>query len=144
MGLQLLHRDRLYQIEWEETERRLLVTVLADTSEMTEREMRDAFLLSFELADDFKPLSIIQDSHKQTIVFPPEWQNWIAENVYPRWSRAGIKKLAIIYPTDFIAFLSIQQTVDEIKEKNKYWMAYQIAFFDRQDEALAWTKITHP
>lgn len=68
----------------------------------------------------------------------PEMQTWINQNVTSLFEKLAIRKIAIIPPTDYIADLSVKQTINEAKEilKNKI----TIRVFDTEQTARRWLR----
>lgn len=66
----------------------------------------------------------------------PILQTWAAEELNPKLLTAGLEKMALVLPSDFIASLSIEQSVDDMQDRNPY--DFQTKYFDNIEEAQNW------
>jgi hypothetical protein len=64
----------------------------------------------------------------------PEILQWHDENIVPRYSRAGVKKMAFLAPEVSMNRASSEAVFEEENAK----AALQVQFFDDEDELRAW------
>jgi len=132
-------KNNYYVLEVNIANSMLVYTSFPESENMEEEDLKDGFLKTTEMIEKYKPQFFLSDSRQQNSAISPEIQVWIAQNIYPRWYKAGLKKLAIVIPQELIANLSIEQVVDEIeivKEAN----AYEIRYFESDTTAKEWLK----
>lgn len=105
------------------------------TINLSEDSFKEGFSQTNFYVKKYRPQFFLSDSREQLYIIPPEIQQWITENVYPVWAESGIKKLAILIPSDLLTQLSLWQTTQNIEE-NIPKLKYEIKYFD--DEKAAW------
>lgn len=132
-----IFKNKYYSLSFYQSYSRLVYLAFPQTEEMSEEELKEGFIKTSEIMEELKPNFFLSDSRQQFSVITPEMQIWIAENIYPRWHHAGLQKLAIVIPTELIANLSIQQTVDEVEVAKKSG-GYEIRYFDSDKVAKNW------
>jgi len=139
-----MHKERIKnkfeEFVWDSQKSILYHVFLISTEFMNEKEFKVSCELTNQLIEKYKPKYNLSDSRDFKYAINPTLQVWVAENVYPRWSKAGLKKLAIVVPKEFISFLSLEQTVDEIVEKTSQ-PTYTIQYFDNFHQADSWLQM---
>jgi peptidyl-tRNA hydrolase len=83
-----------------------------ETIDMTDLDIKEAFETISAAIEQYAAKCYLANQKEQNVAFTPNLQLWIVENVYPRWSKAGLKKVALEVPEEFIAALSLEQAVD--------------------------------
>lgn len=132
-------RNNYYSLETDVAKSLLVYTAFPESENMTEEEIKEGFLQTTLMVEKYKPQFFLSDSREQNSAITPEIQIWIAQNIYPRWYGAGLKKLAVVIPQELIANLSIQQTVDEVEEVKEV-DTYEIRYFEDDLVAREWLK----
>lgn len=132
-------KNEYFSLEWYAEKSLLIYTAFPKSEEMTTEDLKIGFIAVCEFMEQNQPKFFLSDSSQQFSVISPELQEWIAANVYPRWYAAGLKKLAIVIPSELLANLSIQQAVEEVEEI-KDSGAYEIRYFENPTIAQEWLK----
>jgi len=70
-------------------------------------------------------------------VISPELQEWVYSEFHQKLVQGGLQKVAVVIPSDYIANLSVKQTVGEI-EKNQLEVHLELRNFDEPKQAEAW------
>jgi hypothetical protein len=65
----------------------------------------------------------------------PTLQIWVAETILPKIAEAGCKKIAFLTSEDFVAQLSVEQTMEERDD-----LSFQVRYFLSESEAFSWLK----
>ncbi len=130
-------KNEYFSLEWYAEKSLLIYTAFPKSEEMTSEDLKAGFVAVCEFMEQNHPKFFLSDSSQQFSMIPPDVQKWIADNVYPRWYLAGLKKLAIVIPSELLANLSIQQAVDEVEEI-KDASAYEIRYFENLNTAQEW------
>lgn len=66
-------------------------------------------------------------------IFEVDNQVWMAETLGKSFITAGIKKFAIVRPTEMISDLAAEQTVEEAGKT-----PFETRFFDNEEDAMQW------
>lgn len=77
---------------------------------------------------------LLINSKNFTYLISFEVQDWISEEILPAYSRAGIRKIAFVQSDEFIAQLSIEQTMLRAHLKQRYVSKY----FKSKNSAMNW------
>lgn len=76
---------------------------------------------------------LLINAQKFNFLIAPDLQNWVAEQIIPQAIGFGLKKIAFVMSKEFVAQLSIEQTMDEVIEK-----PFDMQYFDDEDKAYQW------
>ncbi|WP_338759374.1 hypothetical protein WAF17_11600 [Bernardetia sp. ABR2-2B] len=87
-----------------------------------------------ECAEEQNAKYILDDTRSFAFTITIELQSWVDNEVFPRFIAAGLKKYAIIVSKEFIAQLSIEQTM----EGDKGTQTFEVQYFDNTEEAHNW------
>ncbi len=132
-----LYKNVFFSLTFDQANSILIYVGFAQSMFMTDDETKAGFLKSCEFMEQYRPDYYLSDTRQQKLVLDPDMQEWIAQHVYPRWHRAGLKKLAVVIPEEMVANISLHQAVDEIAEV-KVGDTYEIQFFDSTATAKEW------
>lgn len=113
-----LHESRYHRLVFDPSRQEAMYAFNEATREMEDEEYRANLLEASQAMLGHAPiLHVVSDFRKFYFTIPPDTQEWIAQEVVPLWMKAGVRKSAILLPSDLIAELSISQAVDETAEK---------------------------
>ena len=87
-----------------------------------------------ECAEKYKAKHILDDTRNFSFTIPIALQSWVDNEVFPLFIAAGLKKYAIIVSKEFIAQLSIEQTM----EGETGSQSFEVKYFDNIEEANNW------
>ena len=104
------------------------------TADLTDKQFRDILSewLNLVIANDVE-LSLI-DARKMRFMVDPELQAWVAAEINAPAQQHSLKKAATLLPATIFEQVSLQQTMDEIKNANDF----EAKIFADEGEAQAW------
>lgn len=112
----------------------LLDTVWFDMSEdMEEEDYKSIINKRVEFFDRYKPKRFLSDARHFRYIIKPSLQQWNYENSLKVFGQKGGEKIAIVNSVDFVAQVSIEQTVEQDS-------VTQTQYFDSTAEAVKWLK----
>jgi hypothetical protein len=90
-----------------------------------------------ELLETYKPTHILDDISQTDFSISPELQEWAEQLFVPIFTEIGVTKYAIVLPSSLFGQVSMEQTVDEVKEQHD---GIEFKYFDSEPEAEEWLK----
>lgn len=105
----------------------------ASYEKMPDDIFRIEVLKQTELIEKYEVKYVLIETLNFTFTISLTTQTWIDEEIYPKWAKSGVKKIALTTSQEFIAQLSIEQAIDENSSKE---MVSQ--FFENESKALEW------
>jgi hypothetical protein len=90
-----------------------------------------------ELLETYKPTHILDDISQTDFSISPELQEWVEQLFVPVFTEIGVTKYAIVLPSSLFGQVSMEQTVDEVKEQHN---EIEFKYFDSEPEAEEWLK----
>jgi hypothetical protein len=90
-----------------------------------------------ELLETYRPTHILDDISQTDFSIDPELQEWTEQLFVPVFAEIGVTKYAIVLPTSLFGQVSMEQTVDEVKEQHD---GIEFKYFDSEPEAENWLK----
>jgi len=130
--MEMLKRDDFISIGVDLEKSMLYAKWLPMSKDISEEYFKDTNWLYVQLCEHHELSSFLLDTTSFGFTISPTVQIWVAENILPKLSKGGMKKVAFLVSTDFIAQLSIEQTMEEKV------LDFLVSYFDQQSEALAW------
>lgn len=103
---------------------------------MSDEEFRSEMEKLASVFEQYKPDYVLVDQRKFYYVVVPTMQVWIDQNVNRILVENKCKKLGFIVPPEFLAKLSVSQTLQESYSQN-----LNVHFFDDYNEAVSWLGI---
>lgn len=103
------------------------------STEMSDQDFKDEMEKELEYVEKFQIKHYLIDTLNFRFIINPDLQTWADVYVNTKLDKLGLKKLAYIVSQDYIAQLSINQTMSESVKQN-----YQTSFFASIEEAKAW------
>jgi len=100
---------------------------------ITTDEIKEAITACADEAIQHKPIYCLADDSKRNFFYDIEIQAWVANTLAAAYVQVGLKKLAIIMPSDVIAELSTEQTAQEAADA-----PFEIKYFYEENEAKSW------
>jgi hypothetical protein len=100
---------------------------------MTEEDFKSINLFYVESFEKMPVKAFLIDSREFAFSVSPELQSWVAEHIISRAIALGLKKLAFMVSKEFIAQLSIEQTIEEGGD-----IPFQTQYFDELSKAKDW------
>lgn len=115
----------------------LTVTWLPSTYEMSEEEYKNVFMEIADYIDANQVQRWMGYTKDFAFVVSPELQEWSAGEFNQKLIKAGLQKMAIIIPADYIANLGVQQSISEMEQQREE-MSFETRYFDNPEQAKAW------
>jgi hypothetical protein len=85
---------------------------------------------------ELNPIGFLEDNRQRDFIIRPEIQAWISTEIAPLQFKNGTKYFALTNPPSYVAQMSTQQTMDEIRKYMK--QDFPVAYFDEYTEAWEW------
>lgn len=130
-------QNQYVQIILHASEQLAVATWSAATEQMDEEAYKAVFM---ELADVFEKHQVrywLGDAKDFRTPVTPDLQLWVALEFTPRLISSGVRKMAVVIPTEFIPSLSVEQSMEEMKEHHEEKL-FDMAYFDDVSAARAW------
>lgn len=86
-----------------------------------------------ELVEKYKPYGNVIDTLNFKFIITEKVQSWYDEEITPRKSKAGMRKLGFIAPSSAISKLSIKNLLFKQEE-------IEFKYFDNEEDVLLWLK----
>lgn len=116
--------DAIFEIEWE------------NTVELEDETYRQEAQNQAQVYEKYNGKGLLIDTSNFVFGIVPETQEWVADFIIPKVNQAGITHVATLVSSDFIAQLSIEQSIDE---DDKSLIVHKL--FDKKTEAYNWLKV---
>lgn len=129
----LLHESIYFSVVWDEANEMFEYVFNEKTVNMTVKQYVAELTVFINLVKKYKPKRVFGDMVNFMLAIPPDTQEWVNANLFSVYHEIGFKKIAILLSEEFIASLSIQQTMEEDKTHS-----FQTQFFDNKENAMAW------
>ncbi len=118
---------------WDEAQNILKAVWTPETEHMTDQEFKDSIQRGvWENIAQYKPKGFIGETREFLYVIAPEAQEWYAQNI-SNVLGTHTKKIAMIISEDFIAQLSVEQTIEEDQQSG-----WTTRYFTQESDALQW------
>jgi hypothetical protein len=127
-----LHEDEFLRILWDDSTGIIAIDWKESTAAMTDEDMKRELALFAGRVEEKKASGILVDVQKFRHRISPETQQWRVQNISPRYSAAGVKRFAFLFPPD----AEIPAAVNQSAEGEEFLTR---AFNSRQ-QAIAWLK----
>ncbi len=121
------------KFEFDEGKKIFYTLVNENSVNVKGQEIMDVILVLAQEITQNEPLFIMTDDRKRGFIYDVDIQKWVAETVAHAAINAGVKKYAILLPTEMISSLSTEQTVDEIAD-----LPLEIKYFEDEEKAMDW------
>lgn len=134
--MQTLHQSDYVNISYAPAEKILTYQWLQSSTIMSDAAFKQEILRLPNISADLKPVGFLEDNSQRDFIIRPEIQAWISTEIAPFQFKNGTKYFALTNPPSYVAQLSTQQTIDEIKKQMK--KNFHVAYFDEYNEAWEW------
>lgn len=130
--METIHNSKHILIEYDEANA-LFIFKFTDLAAISEGDFKQELETQASLSEKYHPMRFLFHSKNFDYAISPDFQQWIDDNIFPRYIAAGVKKFAYIMSADMISQLSIEQTMEEKKAA-----AFETRFFENEEEAMEW------
>lgn len=122
-----------YKVIYYHQKQSMIEDVWQETEKMTNKEYHDEMQNIGNLVVKHRPEKLLVDARKFNFAISPETQEWIDDKIFTQFLEGGLKKLAMIMSPDFIAQLSIEQTMEEEKTGG-----FETRYFKSKEKGIKW------
>lgn len=132
----ILLEENNYLNIFEISESKILKLVWKASSEELNYELdeyKNLILMWANKVENYQPNCVLVNTIYHLVTIPVEMQTWFANEIFPKYSRSKMTKLAFIVSQDFMSQLSIEQAMEE--DKNVPFVTH---YFVSETEALNW------
>jgi len=126
-----IYQDRVLNTEFD-AEKAIFINQWTG-ADMMDEDFKRAMTEVAALAMTHKPKGILVDTRQFSFTISPDLQMWYNENIVPRHLEAGVGSMAFVMSKEFIAQMSIEQTMEEDEASNQ-----KTNFFEDIDGAVKW------
>lgn len=122
-----------YQVFYLDRRRDFFINIWHPESQhMAEPEYRKQQIILWDAVREIQPKLVISDNTNFLYSIDPVLQDWVASEIDKLIDAVSLERIAIVTSKDFIALLTIQQTIEEGRFQNI------TRFFETREEAEAW------
>lgn len=107
------------------------------TAQMPEAIYQETMIKLAEFVEQYQVKKWMGNTLNFALAITPNLQEWTVENFSGRIVAAGLTKMALIVPQEFISNLAVQQTVDEMQSTSNP-LTFEIRYFDDLLQAKKW------
>ena len=129
--MELLHQNKYISIYFSSEKRILKAVWTKETQNMEEADFQESIQHIWKNVRSQKPIGFLGDTRQFNFVVSVNLQTWYGENIQDTFG-TGTNKIAMLVTSEFIAQLSIEQTIEEDKS------AVKTRFFDEEEKAVTW------
>ncbi|HKF59540.1 MAG TPA: hypothetical protein VKJ45_29135 [Blastocatellia bacterium] len=130
----VLHDDRFLTILWDDLSRIIGIDWKESTAAMTDDQMKEELALFAGYVETKKAAGILVDVTRFRHRMGPEFQQWRVQNISPRYSAAGVKRFAFLFPPD--------AEIPSAMNQSAAGEAFITRAFNNRNTAFAW--LTEP
>lgn len=127
-----LLRNEEIQITYDDP-KRLFIAKYTTPEDLTRERFLELFEYYYEAVKNYKPEYILIDGRNALYAIPLDLQEKVNEKIGPLYNKIGIKKMAILMSSAFIAQLSFEQVAEETNSEG-----LQISYFENDEQAYQW------
>lgn len=121
------------QIQVDESLKLIRKKWFAETANMSQANFQTEVDIVATLAEKYRIEKFHDDTSNFNFIIVPRLQEWVNEQIFPRFIQAGLRKYALIVSEEIIAQLSIEQTMDEESTSS-----FQVKYFEDTEKAFIW------
>lgn len=128
-----IHESRFLRIAWNATHRIMFYEWTTETAYFTEEEYQYEHQVIGNVSEEYQVVGHLIDTFLFRFTIPPNMQEWVGANLFPRLAKSGTQKMSFVVPPDVFSQVSIQQTMEEDTDH-----IFQIKYFDNLEDAHNW------
>ena len=132
--METVYKGRFIYIEYDGASS-VMFSKWNNSDQMTEDDFRSEMIKYKDFALANKVQNYLVDNTEMYFAISPTLQIWVNENIFPFTMHPETRKFAIVMPEDFIAQISLEQTIEE---GEKTIGTVQTRYFDTLEKAQTW------
>lgn len=129
-----LHDDDFFKVLWDENARIIGIDWKEATSAMTDEQFKAELTLFAGLVEQKKAHGILVEVSRFRHKPGPDVQPWRVKNISPRYSAAGVRRFAFLFPK--------AAQIPPMMNQSASGEEFLTRGFDNRDEAIAWLTAT--
>ena len=125
-----IFNDKFLQIQYNEQENICIANWTVETEKATDNDFKAWNIELVNIIAEKKPHGLLANTLNYRFAIHAELQKWSVTNIFEQYAKAGLTRIAIIVPEEFIAELSLEQFVEEYKEnkiETQYFSEVKVA-----------------
>lgn len=134
-------KNEFIDVSWDASQDFLFIKWFSATDDMTEEQYKSTMLNITEIIQEKGIKYWLGEATEYAYTVSNELQEWLAQDINKAWVYAGLEKMAIIVPTDYITQISVQLSVEELEE-NHQTHSFKTQYFDEIQQALMWLGVS--
>ncbi|MDX2302691.1 MAG: hypothetical protein NW226_07815 [Microscillaceae bacterium] len=131
--MELLYQSNYFTISYDLDNRLFHYIFNENTSLMTDEEYVGELKVFTDFVSLHKPKKVLGDMIDFKFTISPEIQEWVNDNLFKVYREIDFEKIAILLSREYIASLSIEQTMEEDKTNS-----FKSRYFDDINAARKW------
>ncbi len=135
--MDLVVAEKYYDIYFFPVEKIMLIHWKVKVLDLSLIEYREIMIRAYDYLSLLKPDFLIQDGSDAVFPTTAEANNWIVENISPRFAQVGLKKIAYIIPRDKLTLEGLEKMIDK---SLKVFPQVERKLFPDMNKAMAWIK----
>lgn len=130
--MEKLHQSRYFLVEHDPDNRLFYYVFNDETAHMSSEAYIDELKTFITLLKEYKPLRVLGHMVDFQFAITPDIQEWVTHHLFPVYQEIGFQKIAILLSKEFVAALSIEQTMEESNN------SFKSAYFHDETQAMQW------
>ena len=130
----IVYNDKYRNVTFEANTKMLYQVWNKATEFMTDAEYKETSISLFGLVKEHKAEKILINAVDLLYMVSVETQDWLNQNILPKYLQAGIQKIAITLPKGLFQQVSVEQAVND----NVNIVVQKIRMFGVEDKAREW------
>lgn len=134
MKIKILHENEFWKFGLDK-EKNIMYYVWKEKSRsITDERFMLEMMINAQKCEEYNPRLSLINTRKFLFPISPEMQEWVDNEIFPRFVKAGVQKLAFISSEDILAGISVEQMMDEDMAIDNF----EVKHFREEGEALDW------
>ena len=142
-SMERIFKNEFIDASWDASQDFLFIKWFPTTTDMSEDQYTSTILTITEIIQDKGIRKWLGEATEYAYTISNELQEWLSQDINKAWVYAGLEKMAIIVPTDYITQISVQLSIEEIEE-NQVTQKFDTQYFDELQQALDWLEVSTP
>ncbi len=135
--MKLISKSKYVHRYFDDAQRLLISRWQEATEKMDEKLYKREMLAAIEAVKKYKPTLFMVYAQDFGFIITPELQTWTTQYIANPIACLGVKKFAYLIPKEYIAGLSVEQTIQEANDY-KAKTLYELRYFQCEQNALDW------
>lgn len=137
VSMKLVSKSKYVHRYFDDTQHLLVSKWQKATEFMHDALYKKEMLAAVEAVKKYKPTLFMVYAQDFRYIITPELQTWTSHHIANPIICLGVKKLAYLVPQEYIAGLSVEQTIQEANDC-KSNISHELRYFQCEQNALEW------